>query len=324
MPLCVCLNNKRQSRVKPLDKKMTNGANYDKLELMREIQLIQIYDTVCYHYDSTLSNEAQRLTNNFCPKFTDAECIATYIFGIANQKFNNKACYEFIFIKDFYPGWFPDMPGHKAYNARICYLADTIKALAGILLCGLGFNGSHADFVMDSMPIVVAGHKRSSKAKAAAEICSKGYCASKGIWYYGAKLHILAQRNYKTMPTPAAMMTSKASVHDIDIGEEMLFDVHNIRVFCDMAYANKHWQDLMLTKNNVTIVTPIKRSKGQEQLSCADKLFSRAVSSVKQTIESLNNWLIEKTNIQRASKVRSAAGLTAFVFARVACGCLVF
>jgi hypothetical protein len=91
-----------------------------------------------------------------------------------------------------------------------------------------------------------------------------------------------------------------------------------------MAYIDKEWQSSGPAEHNVQIITPIKRKKGQETLCSADKLFSRAVSSVKRAIESLNNWLIEKTNIQRASKVRSVAGLTAFIFARIACACFWF
>ena len=75
----------------------------------------------------------------------------------------------------------------------------------------------------------------------------------------------------------------------------------------------------MLAEHNVEIITPIKRKSGQKKLDYWDGVFSTAVSSVKQVIESFNNWIIEKTNIQRASKVRSSAGLTTFVFARIAC-----
>jgi len=289
---------------------------------MRELQFIELYCAVCYHYDSTLVAFAQRQSNNSCPEFSDKECIATYLWGIYNQKLNVKACHGF--IEDFYSDWFPKLPGYKAYNARVCYLADAIKALACVTLGGLGLDSSHADYILDSMPVVVAGSARSSNARAAAELCSKGYCAAKRMFYYGVKLHILAQCNYKAMPTPAMMMTSKASVHDLDIGKELLSDARNIRVFCDMAYIDTKWQAYMLAERNVKIVTPIKRNKGQETLLSADKLFSRAVSGVKQAIESLNNWLIEKTNIQRASKVRCAAGLTAFIFARIACACLMF
>ena len=244
------------------------------------------------------------------------------MWGILNQKFEVKACYEF--ICDYYGEWFPDLPSYQAYNNRICYLADAFKALASILICNLGLDPSHGDFVNDSLPIVVASGKRSGRAKTASELCNKGYCASKDMWYYGIKLHIFAQCNYKSIPTPAMMTISKASEHDLPIAKQMLVDVSNIRVFGDSAFIDAKWQVRMLRENNVEILTPIKLSKGHKQLPYWDKLYSSAISSIKQAIESLNNWIIQKTNIQRASKVRSAAGLTAFVFARIACACFVF
>lgn len=288
---------------------------------MREHQFIELYCAVCHHYNNTLVYEAQRQSNNFCPTFTDEECITIYIWGITNQKFTVKGCYDF--INDFYDGWFPDLPSYQAFNNRICYLADAFKALANVLLGGLDLDDSHADFITDSMPIIVAGEKRSGTAKTAKEICNKGYCASKGMYYYGTKLHVVAQCNYKAMPTPALMAISKASEHDITISKEILDDALNIRVFGDKAFANEDWQSCLQAEQNVTIITPIKQKKGVK-LSAADKMFSSAVSSVKQAIESFNNWLIEKTNIQRASKVRSTAGFTAFLFARIACACFWF
>jgi len=62
------------------------------------------------------------------------------------------------------------------------------------------------------------------------------------------------------------------------------------------------------------MLTPVKGVKGQsEQIKfiekVADDLFSIAVSSIRQSIESLFNWLIEKTDIQRASKVVQPKGL---------------
>jgi len=285
--------------------------------MTKHIQLIELYCAVCHHYNSALVAQAQRCSNNFCPKFTDEECIATYIWGIYNQKFEVKACYEF--IKDYYGDWFPDLPSYQAYNNRICFLADAFKALAGILLTGLGLDPDHGDFANDSIPIVLAGGKRSGRAKTASEFCDKGYCASKDMWYYSVKLHTFAQCNYKTMPTPALMTVSKASEHDLPVAKEMLADVVNIRLFGDSAFIDKEWKAFMFSDNNVEIFTPIKRKKGQKKLSFWDGIYSSAISSVKQAIESFNNWIIVKTNIQRASKVRSAAGLTAFIFARVAC-----
>jgi len=286
------------------------------------IKLIELYCAVCDHYNNTLVAYAQRQSNNFCPKFTDVECIVTFIWGIYNQKYEVKACYEF--IRDYYGEWFPDLPSYQAYSNRICFLSDVFQELASILLCSLDFDASHGDYTMDSIPIVVAGAKRSGRAKAASDQCNKGYCASKEMYYYGIKLFIVAQCNYKSKPTPSSMTTSKASEHDLNIAKEMLENAHNIRVVCDMAFIDEEWQDLMLIENNVEIITPIKRKKGQKQLPFWDRLYSAAISSVKQPIESLNNWLIEKTNIQNASKVRSSAGLSSFIFSRIACALLCF
>jgi len=164
--------------------------------------------------------EAQRLSNNFCPKFTDEECIATYIWGIANQKQTVKGTYDF--INEFYGNWFPNLPSYQAYNYRICYLAEAIRLLSSVLLCGIGLDPSHTDHVIDSMPIVVASAKRSGRAKAASELCSKGYCSSKDMWYYGVKLHIFARCNHKSMPTPAMMTVSNASTHDITVANLLI------------------------------------------------------------------------------------------------------
>ena len=41
----------------------------------KHTELITLYCAVYAHYDSTLVTQAQRQSNNFCPKFTDVECI---------------------------------------------------------------------------------------------------------------------------------------------------------------------------------------------------------------------------------------------------------
>ena len=153
-------------------------------------QLIKLYCAVCHHYDNTLVALAQRNSNNFSPKFTDAECMTILIWGIYNQKFDVKRCHEY--IVDYYGDWFPNLPGYEAFNKRVQFLADAFKVLASILLGELGIDEAHADFIYDSMPIMLAGSARSGRAKVAPELCSKGYCASKKMWYYGVKLHTIA------------------------------------------------------------------------------------------------------------------------------------
>ena len=71
------------------------------------------------------------------------------------------------------------------------------------------------------------------------------------------------------------------------------------------------------------MMTPVKAVKGEcQEIRNRDKafndLYSKAVSKVRQPIESLFNWLIEKTGIQKASKVRSTKGLLIHLFGRIA------
>ncbi len=71
------------------------------------------------------------------------------------------------------------------------------------------------------------------------------------------------------------------------------------------------------------MLTPVKAVKGQTEIEkqrnkAADDLFSTAVSKVRQPIESFFNWLIEKTDFQKASKVRSTKGLMVHVFGKMA------
>jgi hypothetical protein len=79
----------------------------------------------------------------------------------------------------------------------------------------------------------------------------------------------------------------------------------------------------MTCSHNSIMMISIKAVKGQAlKISQIDKaangLYSTAVSRIRQSIEALFNWLIEKTDIQRASKVRSAKGLGVHIFGRIA------
>lgn len=282
--------------------------------------LIELYCAVCHHYDTGIVAAAQRQSNNFCPQFTDEECITIYLWGIIEQKCNVKAIYRYTL--KHYKEWFPKLPSYQAFNNRIGYLSDALKMLADVLLKSANIDSKVNTHLLDSMPIIVAGQKRSSTAKVAPNLCSKGYCGSKDMFYYGVKLHVLAQSRYQTLPVPLNIAITSASENDLTVAKQvMLCDVHNMDVFCDKAYIDSEWKDSMKQDNGVSILTPVKRKKGQDKLSFFDKLFSAAVSGVRQPIESFFNWLQETTHIHRASKVRSFKGLQSFIFARIAAAC---
>ncbi|WP_425363144.1 hypothetical protein [Candidatus Tisiphia endosymbiont of Hybos culiciformis] len=103
---------------------------------------------------------------------------------------------------------------------------------------------------------------------------------------------------------------------DIRFYEELSKQLpENSRVFADKAYQTGNQP--VADQGGITLYTPVKKAKGQELLDAADRLLSSAISSVRQPIESLFNWIEEKTNIQIASKVRSYNGLMVHVFGKI-------
>jgi len=282
---------------------------------VKALKLIQLYCAVCHYYHSTLAAEVQRLSNNFRPKFTDEECITVYLFGIAEGKFEIKAVYQF--IKDYWGEWFPNLPSYQKFNKRINLLAPAFQALCSALITECLLDESHVDHIMDSMPIIAANGQRSGSAKTAKGLCDKGYCSSKKMYFYGVKLHVLGQKQYKTLPGVRMACVESASENDITVAKSWLGAVRNMDIFADKMYADKTWSE-ELALRNVRIFTPVKKKKGQEFLEAADAIYSSAVSRARQAIESFFNWIQEKTHIQAASKVRSTNGLIAFIFARLA------
>jgi len=282
---------------------------------VKEYLLINLYCTVCQHYRTTLVLAAQRLSNNSSPRFTDEECLAAYLFGIREEKFNVKAIYNF--LRDYWKSWFPNMPAYQNFIRRINYLAPAFQRLSILLMREKVIDETILSHLLDSLPIIVASEKRSGSAKAASGLCQKGYCSSNGFYYYGVKLHVLGQKQYQALPNMRSMWISSAAENDLTVAKEWLEGIYNMEIFADKAYASEAWA-AVLQERNVRLYTPIKLQKGQEYLDSADSLLSRAVSRARQAIESFFNWMQEKTHIQFASKVRSEDGLIAFIFARLA------
>jgi len=172
--------------------------------------------------------------------------------------------------------------------------------------------------LLDSAPIVVAKGSRSSKAETAPELCDKGYCASQKMWYYGVKIHILAEERLHSIPIPRKIQLTKASEHDLNTGKTMLENSEDIEVFADKAFIDEDWgYDLQLRW--VKLHTPFKeRSKHQLPLDDGEWAWNAMVSRRRQQIEALFSQISRLTDMQDAHVARSENGLLAFIWARLA------
>ena len=91
----------------------------------------------------------------------------------------------------------------------------------------------------------------------------------------------------------------------------------------NLQYLNEEFFKAVKCSYNSEMLTTVKYSRGSSDTikkfnKADDELYSKAISSIRQPIESLFNWLIEKSDIQNASKVRSTKGLNLHLFGRLA------
>ncbi|MDR3286300.1 MAG: transposase [Prevotellaceae bacterium] len=288
----------------------------------KALKLIAIYLYISDLYEKELKYQYQRFSNNANPQFTDIEVLTIYVFVVSQQHYKTvKDIYNF--TKDFLLSWFPKLPSYQQFDYRLNKLSAVWQKLSQMLLSS--FVPSDCDFnisVVDSFPIVMCKGKNRA-GKVAREVADKGYCSTKNLYYFGLKLHNFGFRRKGTIPYPELLVLSPASANDCTIfKQEFDLFIFNKTIFADKIYIDEDFFNDRKQSQNYQVLTPVKLVKGEPEClrkrdKAANDLFSRAVSSVRQPIESFFNWINEKTDIQTASKVRSTASLLVHVFAKI-------
>jgi hypothetical protein len=238
------------------------------------------------------------------------------MFGIMDGKRTKKQIYNH--AKDYWQHLFPMLPSYVSFVQRINRIEDVFIPMIIKLQSNLPESFLEKSFrLLDSMPIVMAKNNRRFNAKVAPDIADKnGYCATKNMYYYGVKIHVIGSYTKGSIPVPEYIGLTAAGVSDIRAYEQLLPELGSIHLFADKAY--QKGGHALFIEQNTQVYTPVKKKKGQKFLDASDQLLSTAVSRIRQPIESFFNWLEEKTSIQIASKVRSSKGLIVHVFGRIA------
>lgn len=279
-----------------------------------QIRLIELFLFVSGTFKDKIPCWCRRLSNNSSPKFTDEEVIVIFLWGIMQNRTQIKAIYNY--TNNHLREWFPRLPSYEAYVMRLNRLAEVFAPLTEEIQKHLPITSPGKIRIIDSMPIILAKEQRSSRAKVAPDLANKGYCGSKNSYYYGVKVHILGIGCPGTLPVPELIGMTTASEHDLSAFRQITPVLHDCTIYADKAYIDSLEKEI-LNQQNAQIYTPVKKKQGQPNLSFFQQLQSTAISRIRQPIESLFNWIQEKTNIQVASKVRSSNGLMVHVFGRM-------
>jgi hypothetical protein len=277
--------------------------------------LIEIYLFVCQVHDTSSQTCYQRLSNNCKPEFTDQELITIWFFAHSEGCFEKKKMYRLIL--KYWREWFPRLPSYQTFVLRLNRLEPTFQTFGTVLAGTLAARQlPELDHLVDSLPVMLARHGHSYGARVARELADIGYCAAKKTRFHGLRLHCIAQRRAGRLPLPAQVWLCAASRHDSKafIGQQP--SIASTELFGDLAYPTPQIIS-HLKEQGARLIAPIKKPKGTE-LSSAESYYNRLVRRIRQPIESLFNWIEEKTGIQRASKVRSTDALLLHCWGKLA------
>jgi hypothetical protein len=281
-------------------------------------QLILTYLTVCSFWKKGICESVKRYSNHSQFALIDEEVATLYLFGILSGCTTVRSIYNY--SDRHLREWFPNLGGYEAFNYRLNKISTGFISLCEYLAQSRQ-GASATEWIVDSLPIILAGPTRSGRAKVAPDLADKGFCASKDLYFYGVKLHCIGVIQPSTIPIPCFLGVAPASASDNRMFEQVSPELSDGTIFGDKAYADTDHRESLLHNQNVELLTPIKKVKNLFSFPGGDT-FSTWISSIRQPIESLFNWLQEKTKIQNASKVRSSSGLLVHIFGRIA-ACLI-
>lgn len=257
---------------------------------------------------SELPLYTERLSNNTNPSFTDAELFTCAVFAELMKCVDRKSGY--LYLQKHYGDWFPQLPCYEVYNRKLNKYHEALTYIFSAFKIKYG-QADQPFAIIDTEPIEVCQPQHSRRAKAAQPFVSKGYCPAKKKYYVGAKLQIIAQGRSNQLPFPGEYHVATASIHDLDIAKETLpdSDLESIDLYGDLAYPDEEFERELYDNKGIVLKTPIKKQKGQKQLSLFQQAENSIHSSIRQPIDTLFGWIDRQTRIQVASKVRSVSGL---------------
>jgi IS5 family transposase len=285
-----------------------------------ENKLIELYLLICHLYDTHPVLKQQRLSNNHQPLFSDEELLTMYLFGHLQGHTSQRRIYDY--IHNHWREWFPALPSYQSVNCRLNQLVPAFELLIEELLTSGAWQITAIDDrLIDSVPVMLARGTRANRARVAPDLADTGFCATKQQHYRGVKLHFIAARRSAKLPLPEKIHLSQASQHDLAALREVSPSLPmGCALFADKAYFHA---DTAADCQQLGwfLLASYKRHRNEPEKD-VPTLYNRFVSAIRQPLESLFNWLIQRTDLQNASRVRSSQGLKVHCYGKLAVACL--
>lgn len=230
----------------------------------KDYKLEKIHYLICGKFEDGLKFQCEWFTNNKEPKFTDQEIITLYLFAMQNQGiFKIKQIYSF--AKDYLLEWFPNLGNYQAFNNWLNRISNVMNSLVESLFMDFAPEDCFRNHsVLDSIPIISCSGKR--RGKVAVKITDKGYCPTKGIYYYESKLKTIGFCLINRFPHLEQIIFTPVSVNNLSFYQEFWSEIESRTFFEYKIYNDKDFFQNMVQKFGSEMLTLVKAVKGMPEV----------------------------------------------------------
>lgn len=287
------------------------GVNhYSNIKLMHDLKdnFDKILPIVNFTLDDDLNNDGNLQAYPNKPNMPDSHLITLALMQEALGIDSEHGYWRK--LESDYAAAFPTLPHLTRYNRRRKRLSQWIHRLtkrwASQLL------GSEDTFMVDSVPVPVAHIAREHNTSVCREhfhsAPDKGYCASKGSYYIGYKLHLVISLNGVFQ----SMDLTKASVHDVHYLNNIKWSgLSHCLLLADRGYLSASQQVDLFERAGIDLQTPMRRN--QTEFKPWPKAFKKARRRVETTFSQLCDHMMLKRNY-----AKTFAGLRARIIGKIA------
>lgn len=177
-------------------------------------------------------------------------------------------------IRKYWQRWFPNLPSRQTFVLRLNRLEPTFQTFGALLSDALtARRAPELNRLVDSLPVTLAQHGHSRRARSARESADIGFCAVKKTRFHGVRLHLVAHRRPGDLPLPSQAWLCEASHHDSKAFLEQQPKAPTTELFGDLAYPTPQII-AHLQQQQTRLVAPQKKPKGKE-LTDDEKYYNR-------------------------------------------------
>jgi len=207
---------------------------------------------------------------------------------------------------------FPHIPSQSRFNRRRRYLAQAFNLVRRVVLSLLDV-AQERKCVIDSLPVPVVKFHLAPRCRAvgawATQGARYGTVTTKREKIYGYKLHLLVTLGGVILDFELA----GANVGDVQIGEELLGEHHDLLVVADKGLVSTPLAEELWHDNQVRLLA-LTRCNQKVQLPAPLRAI---INQVRQIVETVNGQLAGQFNLE-VNHAHSLSGLSARLYTKLA------